>query len=35
MADKQGLSVGGILWKAVMVVVAIWLIYWMLRTFVL
>jgi hypothetical protein len=35
MVDKSGWTVGGIIWKAVMVIVALWLIYFMLRAYVL
>jgi hypothetical protein len=31
MAEKKNLTIGGILWRIVMVVVAIWLVIFMLR----
>ena len=35
MAAKTSLSIGGIIWRAIMVIVALWLVYWMLRVYVL
>jgi hypothetical protein len=35
MADKSGWTPGSIVWKVVMAIVALWLVYWMLRTYVL
>lgn len=31
MTEKKSMTVGGLIWKAVMVVVALWLIVWLLR----
>ncbi len=31
MDEKQPLTIGGVIWKIVMVITAIWLIIWMLR----
>jgi len=35
MAGKERLNVGGLVWRVVMIVVALWLVYWMLRVYVL
>ena len=35
MDEKQRPGLGAILWRAVMVIVALWLVYWMLRAYVL
>ena len=36
MADRESKrTLGGVIWKAVMVIVALWLVYWMLRAYVL
>jgi hypothetical protein len=33
--DDSKPTAGGMIWKIVMVVVALWLVYWMLRSYVL
>ena len=35
VAEKEKLSAGGVIWRVVMVVVALWLVYWMVRAYVL
>ena len=35
VAKEQKLSMGAVVWRVVMAIVALWLVWWMLRVFVL